>query len=51
MSEKGKRRAAAKKLTQQINAQENKAHYQNGSEQKSERSESERKQHRTVSGK
>lgn len=50
MSKKGVARAAAKKLTQQINKQENKEYYQNESAVKSGRSENERKQHRTVRG-
>jgi hypothetical protein len=50
MSKKGVRLAEHKKFVQKVNKQENKAYYQNGSEQKNPRSENERKQHRTVSG-
>jgi hypothetical protein len=50
MSKRGVAKAAAKKMTQQINKQENKEYYQNQGAVKSPRSDNERKQHRTVVG-
>lgn len=48
MSKHGKMMAAAKKMTQQVNKQENKMYYQNSTEQKSPRTEHERNNHRKL---
>jgi len=48
MSKHGKMMAATKKMTQQINKQENKMYYQHETAQKSPRTENERKMHRTL---
>ena len=48
MSKKGLRREAEKKFTQKMGKQENKLYYQNSTEQKSPRTEDERKTHRKV---
>jgi hypothetical protein len=49
MSLKGLKRAATKRITQKVNKEENKKYYQNGTAQKSERSERERAEHRKIS--
>lgn len=50
MSKQGRMRAAAKKMIQQINKNENKHYYQNGTAQKSPRTENERSMHRKLVG-
>jgi hypothetical protein len=50
MSRHGRTMAAHKKMMQQVNKQENKMYYQNSTEQKSPRTESERNMHRKLVG-